>query len=292
MSYSTLIYEVCEGVLTMTLNRPDQLNAFTVEMAHELTDAFESANRDDSIGAIIVTGAGRAFCAGMDLRGSGNPFGLDPRLQPDLQDLDEPRSSAVEEGVRDTAGRVALSIYECTKPVIAAINGPAVGAGATITLPMDFRLASPSAKIGFVFGKLGIVPEGCSTWFLPRLVGLTCALEWAYRAELISAEEALSAGLVKDVVPAAGLLDSARRLAVDVSERRSKVATALTRQMLYRNSAAPHPLYAHKIESLAVFYTSLADGAEGVRAFREKREPRFVASPSTDMPPFYPWWKE
>jgi enoyl-CoA hydratase/carnithine racemase len=290
-SYQTIKYEVVQGILTITLHRPEQLNAFTVAMAHELIDAFERASSDDAVGAIIVTGAGRAFCAGMDLAAGDNVFGLRESLQPTLQDMHQRLADPeIERGVRDTGGRLTLAIFACTKPVIAAINGPAVGVGATMTLAMDVRLASEKARIGFVFGKLGIVPEACSTWFLPRLVGISQALEWAYSAEIFDAQEGCRAGLIKQVLPPEQLLDAATQLARRFIEHRSPVATALTRQMMYRNSAQASPLEAHKLESLAVFYTSAADGREGVRAFMEKRTPQFASRVSTDLPPFWAQW--
>lgn len=289
-NYETLDYSVADGILTLTLNRPDALNAFTVTMANELEDAFTRVNDDDSVGAVVVTGSGRAFCAGMDLSSAGNVFGLDESLQPTLDDLvsrgDDPQIIA---GVRDTGGRVSLAIYHCTKPVIAAINGAAVGIGATMTLPMDFRIASDKARIGFVFGRLGIVPEACSTWFLPRIVGLGKALELVYSADILDAAQALEAGLVREVVPGDDLLPTAYALARRFIENRSPVATALMRQMMYRNSAAADPIDAHRIESLAMFYTSIADGKEGVAAFLGKRPAEFTSRASADMPPFYPW---
>ena len=290
-SYQTIKYEVEQGILTITLHRPEQLNAFTVTMAQELIDAFQRASADDAVGAVIVTGAGRAFCAGMDLSAAGNVFGLHESLQPSLQDMHQRLNDPdIEAGVRDTGGRLTLAIFACTKPVIAAINGAAVGVGATMTLAMDVRLASEKARIGFVFGKLGIVPEACSTWFLPRIVGISQALEWAYSAEIFDAQEGHRAGLIKAVLPHEQLLDAATRLARRFVDNRSPVATALTRQMMYRNAAQPSPLEAHKIESLAVFYTSAADGREGVRAFVEKRTAQFSARASTDLPPFWSQW--
>jgi enoyl-CoA hydratase/carnithine racemase len=290
MSYQTLEYQVEDRVLTLRLNRPAQLNAFSVEMAHELIHAFERASEDDAVGAVVVTGNGRAFCAGMDLNRPGNVFGLDPSMQPSLQDLDERLDDpAIVNGVRDTGGRVTLAIFACKKPVIAAINGAAVGIGATMTLAMDIRLASQDAKIGFVFGKLGIVPEACSSWFLPRIVGISQALEWAYSADIFDAAEAARAGLVKSVHAADALLPEALRLAHRIVDRRSPVSIALMRQMFYRNSAEPHPLAAHKIESLAMFYTSIGDGREGVAAFLEKRAPNFQGHAS-EMPAFYADW--
>ena len=287
--YETLAYRVDDGVLTLTLNRPDQLNAFTVTMARELVDAFGRASRDDAAGAVVVTGAGRAFCAGMDLSVGGNVFGLDEQQEPTLSDLrDRLDDPAIADGVRDTGGRVALAIYACTKPVIAAINGPAVGIGATMTLPMDVRLASTRARIGFVFGKLGIVPEACSTWFLPRIVGISRALELVYSADILDASAALDVGLVRSTHQPDDLLPAAHALARSFTRHRSPVATALARQMMYRNAAAPHPLEAHRVDSLAMFYTSRGDGKEGVAAFLEKRDPQFRGS-TNDLPPFYPW---
>jgi enoyl-CoA hydratase/carnithine racemase len=288
--YETLRWEVEDGILTLSLHRPDQLNAFTPTMANELVDAFTAVNEDDSVAAVVVTGSGRAFCAGMDLSAEGNVFGLDESLEPtlaDLQDrLDDPQIVA---GVRDTGGRVTLAIYACTKPVIAAINGPAVGIGATMTLPMDVRLMAEGARIGFVFGRLGIVPEAASSWFLPRLVGISRALEWVYRADILTAQEAQDGGLVRSVVPDDGLLEAAYDLARKFTQGRSPVATALARQMLWRNAAQPHPIEAHRVDSLVMFYTSIGDGKEGVNAFKEKRPARFQGNASKDLPPFYPW---
>ena len=290
-AYETLLWDVSDdGILTLTLNRPDALNAFTVTMAHELEHAFRRVNDDDTVAAVVVTGSGRAFCAGMDLSREGNVFGLDESLSPTLEDMFE-RLDAPEigEGVRDTGGRVSLAIYDCTKPVIAAINGPAVGIGATMTLPMDVRLASTSARVGFVFGRLGIVPEACSSWFLPRLVGISRALEWTYAADILTPTEALEGGLVRSVVEPEALLDTAYELARRFVGGRSRVATALTRQMMWRNSAQPHPLEAHRVDSLAMWETSVGDGKEGVAAFKEKRSPQFTSSASADLPGWVPW---
>jgi len=289
--YNTLHTALDQGVLTLTLNRPEQMNSFTVEMANELVDFFTQASEDDAIGAIVVTGAGRAFCAGMDLSREGNVFGLDESLQPTLQDLEERgEEPQILNSVRDTGGRVTLSIFECKKPVICAINGAAVGIGLTMTLAMDIRLASEKAKMGFVFGKLGIVNEACSSWFLPRIVGIQQALEWVYTSDIFGAQEALAGRLVKAVYPADQLLAEAQALALRIIKGKSPIATALMRQMMYRNSAAPHPRDAHHLDSLAMFYTSIADGKEGVNAFLEKRDTAFTGRAS-EMPNFYPWWQ-
>jgi len=294
MSYETIDYSVADGILTLTLDRPEQLNAFTVTMSDELLDAYDRADRDDDVAAIVVTGAGRAFCAGMDLTGEGNVFGLDESMRPTMQDmhenLDDP---AIVEGVRDKGGRVVLATFRCTKPVIGAINGPAVGIGATMTLPMDIRLASDRARIGFVFGKLGIVPEATSTWFLPRIVGISRAAEWVYSGRVFDAQEALAAGLVSRVVPPEELLPAAYALAREIAENTSAVSVALSRQMLWRMLGADHPMEAHKIDSKGIYWMgSSPDAAEGVTSFKEKRKPRFSMRASSDMPPYFPWWPE
>jgi enoyl-CoA hydratase/carnithine racemase len=290
MHYETLACSLSDRVLTITLNRPERLNAFTVQMAEDLITAFNLASDDDAVGAIIVTGAGRAFCAGMDLGREGNVFGLNEALHPSLDELherlDDPEIVA---GVRDTGGRVTLAIFDCKKPVIAAINGAAVGVGATMTLAMDIRLASDAARFGFVFGKIGIVPEACSTWFLPRIVGITKALEWTYSAEIFKADEAARHRLVSEVLAPEQLLPRAQAIAQVIANQRSPVSVALTRQMMFRNAALEHPREAHKLESLAMFYASAGDGKEGVAAFLEKREPVFTSQASA-MPAFYPWW--
>ncbi|MAL94879.1 MAG: enoyl-CoA hydratase [Haliea sp.] len=290
MNYQTLRYKVDKGLLLLTLNRPEQMNAFTVEMANELVDAYNRASEDDSVQVIVVTGAGKAFCAGMDLSTGGNVFGLDESQQPGLGDLrerlDEPD---IETGVRDTGGRVALAMLACRKPIVGAINGAAVGIGATMTLPMDFRFASEKARMGFVFGRLGITPEACSTWFLPRIVGMEQALEWLYRADIFDAAEARDKGLVREVTSPEALLETACSFARSLITDRSPVSVALIRQMLYRNAALESPLEAHRIESLAMFYSSVGDGKEGVQAFLEKRKPAFTARASS-MPPFYGDW--
>lgn len=289
--YSTIRYEVDDGLLRLTLNRPDVMNAFTVEMANELEDAYKRASSDDAVRAIVVTGEGKAFCAGMDLSVGGNVFGLDESLTPTLDDMASwPLRPEIESGVRDTGGQVTLAMYDCLKPIIGAINGAAVGIGATMQLAMDMRLASTKARIGFVFGRIGITPEACSTWFLPRIVGLEKALELFYRADILTAEEALELGLVRSIHEPETLVEDACALARSLVKDRSPVGIALMRQMTLRNAAMPHPRDAHEIESLGVFYTSQIDGKEGVAAFLEKRTPNFPGKAS-EMPPFYPWPK-
>ena len=289
-NYTTLRYEVAEHILTLTLNRPEQMNAFTVEMSHELINAFNRASEDDEVRAIVVTGAGKAFCAGMDLSIEGNVFGLNEHLQPTMKDMqDKLNDPEMVDGVRDSGGKVTLAMFDCKKPIIGAINGAAVGIGATMTCAMDIRLASDKARVGFVFNKIGITPEACSSWFLPRLVGLQTALEWCYTGEIHNADTLLSAGYVKAVIPADALLEESYKLARKMVAH-SPVAIALTRQMLYRNAAQDHPLKAHQVDSLAIFYASQTSGKEGVASFREKRPPVFTDKASTDMPDFYPWW--
>ena len=285
-----------EGVATLTLHRPDQLNAFDLTMAGELEEFFRAHATQDDVRAVVVTGAGRAFCAGMDLSAATqepstqrNVFGLDETLVPhptpaDLREhlTEEPFQS----GVRDTGGKVTLAVHELPKPVIAAINGPAVGIGATMTLAMDLRLASTKARIGFVFGRLGIVPEAASTWFLPRIVGLQQALEWIYSADILTAEEALAGRLVRSVHEPDELLDAAVGLARSFVVGRSPAALGMTKRLLYRNAAVDHPIEAHRADSLAMWHASQLDGREGVAAFLEKREPEFRSS-ARDLPELF-----
>jgi enoyl-CoA hydratase/carnithine racemase len=283
--YETLRWDTdSDGVTTLTLQRPDQLNAFNVTMARELERFFLVDARSDDVRAVVVTGAGRAFCAGMDLAVVGNVFGLDESVTPTPEDLRAHLSEApYHDGVRDTGGRVTLAIHALPKPVIAAINGPAVGIGATMTLAMDLRLASTSARIGFVFGRLGIVPEAASSWFLPRIVGLQQALEWVYSAEILDPDAALAGRLLRSVHEPDELLPAAQELARSFVVDRSPVALGLAKQLLYRNAAAAEPLEAHLSDSLAMFWSSVADGKEGVAAFLEKRTPHFTGS-SNDLP--------
>lgn len=291
MKYKTIDYTTQDSILTLTLSRPDHMNAFTTEMSHELIDAFSRASDDDAVGAIVITGAGKAFCAGMDLNSAGNVFGLNESLNPTLQDMRErSHETEIEDGVRDSGGRVVLAMYDCKKPIIGAINGAAVGIGATMACAMDIRLASEKARVGFVFNKIGITPEACSSWFLPRLVGMQTALEWCYTAEILSAETLLKERFVKAVYAPENLLNEAYALAARMVNF-SQVSMALTRQMMYRNSAQDHPMKAHEVDSLAIYYASQNSGKEGVQSFLDKRAPNFTQKASTDMPSFYPWWK-
>ena len=281
MDTQDILYAVQDRVATVTLNRPDKLNAFTRRMRDELTGAFASADADDEVRAVIVTGAGRAFCAGADLSGGGNTFDYAKRDDAGLEDH------------RDGGGRVSLAIYGLKKPVIAAINGPAVGVGVTMTLPMDIRIASSAAKFGFVFARRGIVPEACSSWFLPKVVGISRAAEWLYTGRVFGADEALAGGLVSRVVAPDELLPAAQALAREIADNTSAVAVALARQMLWRMADADHPMEAHKVDSRGIFAMGASpDVKEGIAAFKEKRAPRFGMKPSSDMPPFYPWWEE
>jgi enoyl-CoA hydratase/carnithine racemase len=279
MAFETILYDQTDGVATITLNRPDRLNAVNTTVIHELVAAFDQADGDDGVRAVIVTGAGRAFCAGADLGGGGKTFAGGPG-----------RSERPEDH-RDGGGLVTLRIFDMKKPVIGAINGPAVGFGATFTLAMDVRLASSLAKIGFVFARRGVVPEAASTWFLTRLVGIAQAAEWTYTGRVFSAEEARAGGLVSRVVPPDALLPAARELAREIADNTSAVSVALIRQMLWRMLGADHPREAHRLDSLGMWHTGRsADAHEGVTSFLEKRPPRFTGRPSKDMPPFYPWW--
>jgi len=277
MNYEQIQYAVEDGVLTVTLARPEKLNAFTPRMMHELIDAFDCADADDAVRAVIVTGTGRAFCAGADLSGGGGTFATE-------------EAAGIQ---RDGGGRVALRIFESKKPVIAAINGAAVGVGITMTLPMDVRLASAEARIGFVFARRGIVPEAASSWFLPRIVGIGQAAEWVLTGRLFSAEEALAGRLVSRVLAPDALVPAARALAREIADNTSAMSVTLARQLLWRMLGADHPMEAHRIDSRCINWMGRsADAREGVTAFFEKRPPRFKLRPSADLPDFYPWWPE
>jgi len=283
-TYEHIDYSVEGPILTITLDRPDQLNAFTGIMMRELIDAFDRSDADDDVRAVIVTGRGRAFCAGADLSSGGDTFDAAAR---GVADADRVVT------LRDGGGQVTLRIFESLKPVIAAINGPAVGVGATMTLPMDIRLASESARIGFVFSRRGITMEACSSWFLPRVVGVSQAAEWVYSGRVFPAAEALAGGLVRSVHPDDELLDVARGLANEIAENTSAMSVALNRQMMWRMLGADHPMEAHKVDSRAIRYMgSSPDVREGVEAFLEKRPARFTMRPSADMPDFVPWWDD
>ena len=278
MTFEQIRYEVDGPVCTVTLNRPERLNAVTKRLLEELIAAFNRADADDAVRAVIVTGAGRAFCAGADLEAGGRAF--DPAL----------RGWNIATH-RDGGGLVTLRIFDMNKPVIAAINGPAVGFGITLTLPMDVRLASAEARMGFVFARRGVVPEACSTWFLPRLVGIQQASEWMYTGRVFDAAEALAGGLVSQVLPPEQLLAAARALALEIAENTSAVSVALIRQMMWKLLGADHPMEAHRLDSRGMAFTGASsDAREGVSAFLEKRPARFTGKPSSDMPPFYPWW--
>ena len=283
MSYSQILYEVEDRILTLTLNRPDRLNAFTQTMLEELVDALDRSDADDEIRAVIVTGAGRGFCAGADLGSGGNTF--DARERTDRGPAQILR--------RDGGGLLTLRLYESRKPVIAAINGPAVGGGATMTLPMDLRLASEDARSGFVFCRRGLVPEACSSWFLPRLVGMQQAAEWVYTGRVFPASEALAGGLVRSLHAPAELLPAARELAREIADHSAPVSVALSRHMLWKMLGAEHPMDAHRVDSRGIYVLGQsADAREGVQSFLEKRPPKFTLSPSTDMPDYFPWWDE
>ena len=283
MDFETLDYSVSDQILTLTLNRPDRMNAFNTVMRRELITAFDAADADDSVRVIVITGAGeRAFCAGADLEKGGDTFNRDKRAQED--DL---------EGERDGGGTVSLRIYDSKKPVIAAVNGAAVGVGVTMTLPMDIRMASTKARFGFVFARRGITMEACSSWFLPRLVGIQQATDWVYTGRVFNAEEALKGGLVHSLHEPDELLPAAYRLAREIADNTSAVATTLNRQMMWRMLGADHPMEAHKIDSRGIAYMGRSDDVkEGVSAFLEKRPAEFRMRPSEDLPDFYPWWDD
>jgi enoyl-CoA hydratase/carnithine racemase len=282
MAYEQIAYELEDGLLTITLDRPEQLNAFTATMLRELLDAFDRADADDDVRAIVVTGRGRAFCAGADLSAGATTFDVPTSAAGALDGRPPPR---------DGGGMVALRIFDSTKPVIAAINGPAVGVGITMTLPMDVRLASERARIGFVFTRRGVVLEACSSWFLPRVVGISTALEWILSGRLFTAGEAATAGLVREVVPHEDLLPAARRLAKGISDNTSAVSVALARRMLWRMLGADHPMEAHKVDSRAMAEMGRSgDAHEGVGAFLEKRPARFRMTVSADQPDLFPGW--
>jgi enoyl-CoA hydratase/carnithine racemase len=276
--YNTIATDRADRVLTITLDRPEKLNAFTVEMKDELIDALDAADADDEVRCVIVTGRGRAFCAGADISSGENAF--------DYSHTDA-------ETHRDEGGLLTLRIYNLKKPIIAAVNGPAVGVGATMTLAMDIRMAAEDARFGFVFARRGLVPEAASSWFLPRAVGLSKALEWVFSGRVFPAQEALAAGLVRSLHPKDELLDAARALAAEIAQNTSAVAVGLARQMLWRLAAADHPIAAHRVDSKGIFYLGQSDDVrEGVNSFYERRPPAFPLRVSKDLPPHFPWWTE
>jgi len=283
VDYTEITYAVDDRVATITLDRPAALNAFTTTMQHELLDVFDRIDADDDVRVVIVTGRGRGFCAGADLSSGGSTF--DERGGRD--------GSADRRSIpRDGGGMVTLRIFDCMKPVIAAINGPAVGVGATMTLPMDVRMASASARFGFVFARRGITPEACSSWFLPRVVGISKAAEWVYTGRVFDAAEALSGGLVRSVHPDGELLDAARALAAEMATSTSAVSVALSRRLLWRMLGASHPMEAHRADSRAIYYAGQsADAYEGVTSFLEKRAPEFRDRVSV-MPNVFPEWEQ
>jgi enoyl-CoA hydratase/carnithine racemase len=276
--FSQIRYEVSDHVATITLHRPEQLNAFTGTMMHEMITAFDLIDADDDVRAVIVTGSGRGFCAGADLSGGGETFA---RGGSDVQ---------TPQGVpRDGGGLLTLRIFDCTKPVIGAINGAAVGVGVTMTLPMDIRLASTAAKFGFVFARRGIVPEACSSWFLPRVVGISRAAEWCYSGRVFPATEALEGGLVRSLHEPEDLLPAARAIAADIAEHAAPVSVALTRQMLWRMLGASHPMEAHRVDSRGIQQRGAsADSREGVMSFLEKRPAVYPDRVSAGLPDIFP----
>jgi len=264
--YETLEISQEENLQIIRLNRPEKMNAFTLTMANELLLALDAADEDDSVRAVIFTGNGRAFCAGMDLAPSGNVFGLDENIDANSPEMEKNR---------DTGGKVVLRMFRMKKPLIAAVNGASVGVGTTMQLPMDVRIASPFAKFGFVFSQRGISLESCASWFLPRLVGLPKALEWSFRGHVFGAEEALAGGLISEIVEADALLDRAKEIARGFTDSTSMMSVAINRQLLWRMMGAAHPMEAHKIDSRTMLHTSTRDGKEGVQSFLEKRDPDF-----------------
>jgi enoyl-CoA hydratase/carnithine racemase len=280
VAFEQITSELSDGILTLTLNRPERLNAWTGQMGSELMEAFDGADADDDVRAVIVTGAGRGFCAGADLAAGGETFDYRKRGESDPVP-------------RDSGGELTLRIFRSTKPVIAAINGPAVGVGATMTLPMDVRMAAEDARIGFVFARRGIIPEACSSWFLPRVVGISRAMEWVASGRVFSAQEALEGRLVRSLHAPGELLAAARSLAAEIAENTAPVSVALARQLMWRMLGAEHPMLAHRADSRGMLARGQsADAVEGVTAFLEKRPAHFPDRVSGGLPPVMPWWQE
>ncbi|OYU75320.1 MAG: enoyl-CoA hydratase [Alphaproteobacteria bacterium PA3] len=295
--YNTIKVDISEGILTLTMNRPEKMNAFTSEMMQEMISAFDVADADDSVRAVIVTGSGdRAFCAGADLSAGAKTFDYADRDDRDTNAGAVNADGSIDlshEDARDGGGRLTLRIFNCKKPVIGAINGAAVCIGVTMQLPMDIRIASTAARFGFVFARRGIVPEACSSWFLPRLVGISQALDWCLSGRVFGAEEALAAGLVKSLHAPEDLLPAAHAIAREIVDNTAPVSVALTRQMMWRMLGADHPMQAHKIDSRGVYSRGQTiDAREGVMSFLEKRPPAYANKVSTDMPDFFPWWDD
>ncbi len=279
--YQTISVNTKDQVLTVTLNRPSKLNAFTTEMCFELIDIIDKADNDESIGAIIFTGAGSAFCAGADLSGKGKTFNYDKR------------SDKINGVAPDRGGLLTLKLFDCKKPLISAVNGAAVGIGVTMQLPMDIRIASTNARFGFVFTNRGVVPEACSSWFLPRIVGISKALEWCFSGKIFDHQEALAGGLISEITTPEDLLLRAEAIANEFIQRSAPVSLALTRQMLWKMLGTDHPMEAHKIDSRGIQDRGISkDGIEGIESFLEKRDPKFSETPTKDMPNFYPWWEK
>jgi enoyl-CoA hydratase/carnithine racemase len=280
MSFNTLLYDVEDNILTITLNRPDRLNAFTGEMHRDLVKAFDMADADDDVRAVIITGAGRGFCAGADLVGDGQIF-------------EGHAESIAEKKIGDEGGEVSRRMFNSLKPIIVAFNGPAVGVGVTMTLAADIRIAAKNIKMGFVFSGRGIIPEACSSYFLPRIVGISRALEWCYTARVFRSEEALEAGLVRSLHEPDDLLPAARELAKEMTENASAISNTVLRHMMWRMLGASHPIEAHRIDTKGINVLGVsADAKEGIQAFLEKRKPAFPGKVSQDLPDYFPWWEE
>lgn len=293
--FETLRYEIEDQVLLLTMNRPERLNAFNSQMQREFLEALDHADTDDEIRAVIVTGEGRGFCAGADLSKGAETFDYDNQAEEAKADRasNEGRQEGSNAWLRDGGGLLSLRIYEFNKPIIAAINGPAVGVGVTMTLPMDIRIASTQARIGFVFSRRGIVPEACSSYFLPRVVGISKALEWAYSGKVFDADEALKGGLIRSVHEPEYLLPTARAIASEIAENTSAISVTMIRHMMWRMLGADHPMEAHKVDSRGIFHLGRgADAREGVVSFLEKRPADFTMKTSEDLPEFFPWWDE
>ncbi|MBL6853052.1 MAG: crotonase/enoyl-CoA hydratase family protein [Alphaproteobacteria bacterium] len=295
-AYKEIITEISDHILTITLNRPDKLNAFTGVMMTEMIDAFRHANTNDDVRVVIVTGAGRAFCAGADLSAGAATFDATARSdrpERNAGSADSKNFNWSDERVRDGGGRLTLEIFECLKPVIAAVNGASVGIGTTMQCAMDIRIASEAARFGFVFSRRGIVPEAASSWFLPRLVGIQQALVWCFSGRVFDAKEALAGRFVHEVVPPDQLLPRARAIAKEIVDNTAPVSVALIRQMMWRGLGMDHPMEAHKVDSRGIYSRGAsADVKEGVVAFLEKRPANFPQVVSKDMPPYFPWWEE